>query len=114
MKKNPYTTRCVELSEVTVGLIQMAMASDPGENIEKARQNVVKAARNGAKIICLPELYYTRYFPQHPGTDASPLAETIPGDPRTYFLPSPASTRSSSSSRSSSGPPTAGSATQPR
>jgi len=79
MKKNPYTTRCVELSEVTVGLIQMAMASDPGENIEKARRNVVNAARNGAKIICLPELYSTRYFPQHPGTDASAFAETIPG-----------------------------------
>ncbi|MDD4138206.1 MAG: agmatine deiminase family protein, partial [Methanoregula sp.] len=69
----------MELSEVMVGLIQMAMTADPNETIEKARCNVVKAARDGAKIICLPELYHTRYFPQHPGTDASRSAESIPG-----------------------------------
>ncbi len=79
MKKNPYTTRCVELGEVTVGLIQMAMSSDMDKNIETACRNVEAAARAGAQIICLPELYASRYFPQHPGRDASLFAETIPG-----------------------------------
>lgn len=51
----------MEAGNVTVGLIQMAMSSDTDENIEKARRNVIAAAGNGAKIICLPELYATRY-----------------------------------------------------
>jgi len=70
---------------VTVGLIQMAMSPDTDENIEKARRKVVEAAQNGAKIICLPELYATRYFPQHPGTDAWSSAETIPGKSTCLF-----------------------------
>jgi agmatine deiminase len=57
----------------------MAMGPNPDENIKKACRNAEAAARDGALIICLPELYYTRYFPQHPGQDASPLAENIPG-----------------------------------
>ncbi|MGA2121407.1 MAG: agmatine deiminase family protein [Methanoregula sp.] len=69
----------MKLGDVTVGLIQIAMASDTDKNIENARRKVVEAARAGAKIICLPELYSTRYFPQHPGTDVSSFAETIPG-----------------------------------
>ncbi|MDD1685857.1 agmatine deiminase family protein [Methanoregula sp.] len=69
----------MDLGDVAVGLIQMAMGPDPDENIKKACRNAEAAARDGAQIICLPELYYTRYFPQHPGTDASPLAESIPG-----------------------------------
>jgi agmatine deiminase len=68
-----------------LGLIQMAMGPYPEENIGRARQMVTEAARNGARIICLPELYYTKYFPQHTGTDASPSAETIPGRSTTIF-----------------------------
>ncbi|MDD1694529.1 MAG: agmatine deiminase family protein [Methanoregula sp.] len=85
MKKKPYATKCVELGEVTVGLIQMTMTSDTEENIEKARRNVVAAAQGGAKIICLPELYAVRYFPQHPGADVSLFAETIPGRSTSIF-----------------------------
>jgi agmatine deiminase len=69
----------VELGEILLGLIQMSMAPDPEENLRNARLKVEDAARAGAKIICLPELYYARYFPQHPGSDAAGLAETIPG-----------------------------------
>ena len=69
----------MELEGVTVGLIQMAMGPDPDENVEKARRRVAEASQGGANIICLPELYHTQYFPQHPGADTRKLAETIPG-----------------------------------
>lgn len=68
-----------KLREVTIGLVQMAMGPDTAENMSRARDRVTEAARQGAQIICLPELYATRYFPQHPGMDASAYAETIPG-----------------------------------
>ena len=68
-----------ELGIIKIGLIQMMMSADPDANVEKARRNVISAARNGANIICLPELYAARYFPQHPGSDVSGYAETIPG-----------------------------------
>ncbi len=68
-----------ELGIIKIGLIQMIMSADPDANVEKARRNVISAARTGANIICLPELYATRYFPQHPGSDVSMYAETIPG-----------------------------------
>ncbi|WP_292416410.1 nitrilase-related carbon-nitrogen hydrolase [Methanoregula sp.] len=69
----------MELEGVTLGLIQMAMGPDPGENIEKARRKVIEAAGQGAQIICLPELFHVRYFPQHSGAETGDLAETIPG-----------------------------------
>ncbi|MCK7484611.1 MAG: hypothetical protein MZU97_03005 [Bacillus subtilis] len=36
-------------------------------------------------IICLPELFKTRYFPQHIGVDASAFAETVPGESTQIF-----------------------------
>ena len=70
---------------VTIGLIQMAVSNDPAGMLAAAREKVIAAARDGAQIICLPELYRTRYFPQHPGTDVSLLAETIPGESTETF-----------------------------
>lgn len=75
----------MEEGTVTIGLIQMAVSSDPVEMLAAARKKVIAAARMGAAIICLPELYRTRYFPQHPGTDVSALAETIPGESTDAF-----------------------------
>ncbi|MDP2797246.1 MAG: agmatine deiminase family protein [Methanoregula sp.] len=64
---------------VTIGLIQMAVGNDPDVMLKKAQDKVERAAKAGANIICLPELFKTRYFPQHIGIDASAFAETIPG-----------------------------------
>lgn len=69
----------MELEGVTLGLIQMAMGPDPVGNIEKARRKVIEAAGRGAQIICLPELFHVRYFPQHSGKETGDIAETIPG-----------------------------------
>jgi len=64
---------------VIIGLIQMSVEDDPELMLKKAQDRVEQAAQAGAKIICLPELFKTRYFPQHIGVDASAYAETVPG-----------------------------------
>jgi agmatine deiminase len=75
----------MEQKNVRVGLIQMAVGPDPNENLKKALSNVEQAAKEGSQIICLPELYRTRYFPQGIGVNVLPLAETIPGDSTRVF-----------------------------
>jgi len=70
---------------VIIGLIQMAVGNDPELMLKKAQQKVELAAQAGANIICLPELFKSRYFPQHIGVDASALAETVPGASTNMF-----------------------------
>ena len=63
--------------EVTLGLVQMAMEDDQEANVSKAIAMVGEASRRGASIVCLPELFASRYFPQEKG--AKPRTEPIPG-----------------------------------
>ena len=72
---------------VTVAGIQMSMSGSAGENMRKAVALVRRAARRGAQIICLPELYRTLYFPQEKSADKASLAETIPGESTQVFGP---------------------------
>ncbi|MDX1565421.1 MAG: carbon-nitrogen hydrolase [Phycisphaeraceae bacterium] len=62
-----------------VGLVQMAVSDDVESNLERAVQWVDQAAHDGAQVVCLPELFRSRYFCQHEDTEAFNLAETIPG-----------------------------------
>src|ERR1041385_8307370 len=62
-----------------VGLVQMSMSADPAENVEKAAARVEEAARKGAQVICLPELYRSHYFCQREDAALFDLAETVPG-----------------------------------
>ncbi len=62
-----------------VGLIQMSMTSDPDRNLQHAIDLVTDAASQGAKIVCLPELFQTQYFCQREDTSLFDLAEPIPG-----------------------------------
>lgn len=62
-----------------VGLIQLSCSPDPDANLQKAAQRVREAGRNGAQIICLPELFRTQYFCQREDPALFDLAETIPG-----------------------------------
>src|SRR5947207_8027981 len=62
-----------------VGLVQMAMSANPQENLEKAAARVEEAARKGAQVICLPEMYRTQYFCQREDSTLFDLAETVPG-----------------------------------
>jgi N-carbamoylputrescine amidase len=62
-----------------VGLVQMSMSADPQENLEKAAARVADAARKGAQVVCLPELYRSPYFCQREDASLFDLAETVPG-----------------------------------
>lgn len=48
--------------KITLGLVQMAMTSEPEQNISKALSLVAVAAKKGAQIVCLPELFASPYF----------------------------------------------------
>ena len=70
---------------IKVGLIQTDLSADIADNVRRAVERVEEASRHGAQIICLPELYRTRYFPQEEKQDASNLAETVPGETTKTF-----------------------------
>src|ERR1700682_754372 len=69
----------------TVGLIQMSCSLDPSENFAKAEARIEEAAKKGAQIICLQELFRSQYFCREENADLFDLAETIPG-PSTEVL----------------------------
>lgn len=69
----------------TVGLIQMAMGADPENNLRKAVSRIEQAVEAGAHIVCLPELFLSRYFCQTEDAAFFDLAEPIPG-PTTKVL----------------------------
>ncbi|PYY15161.1 MAG: acyltransferase [Acidobacteria bacterium] len=62
-----------------IGLIQLSCSPDPDANLQTAIQRVREAGRNGAQVICLPELFRTQYFCQREDPALFDLAETIPG-----------------------------------
>src|SRR5881296_3306298 len=63
----------------TVGLVQMAMSADPDANLNTAVAKVAEAAAAGARLVCLPELFRSRYFAQHEDAASFDLAEPVPG-----------------------------------
>jgi N-carbamoylputrescine amidase len=70
---------------ITIGLIQTSCSVDPSKNLQNAIQKISSAASKGAKIICLQELFLSRYFCQVEDAELFSLAETIPG-PTTHVL----------------------------
>jgi agmatine deiminase len=65
--------------KVKVALIQMGMGEERNENVAKALSLISSAAKKGANIVCLPELFTAPYFPQEEKAKAEKYAETIPG-----------------------------------
>jgi N-carbamoylputrescine amidase len=63
----------------TIGLIQSAFGKDTKANLKKAISWIEKAAKDGAQVICLPELFRSQYFCQREDIQNFSLAETIPG-----------------------------------
>jgi N-carbamoylputrescine amidase len=63
----------------TAGLVQLSFSKNPDENLEKALHWIEKSAKDGANVICLPELFRSQYFCQKEDIDFFDLAETIPG-----------------------------------
>jgi len=62
-----------------VGLVQMSCASEPEKNIRKAILKIGEAAKKGAQIVCLQELFRSQYFCQKEDIEFFKLAEPIPG-----------------------------------
>ena len=62
-----------------IGLIQMRCLPNPPENLEKAVGLIRQAAAQGAKIVCLQELFRTVYFCQVEDHKYFQYAEEIPG-----------------------------------
>jgi len=63
----------------TVALVQMHMGADPETNFTDALGHIREAARRGAQVVCLPELFRTQYFCQREDLRLFDLAEPIPG-----------------------------------
>ncbi len=64
---------------VSIGLIQMKCSAQPERNLSKAEAFVRQAAKSGARIICLPELFKSQYFCQAEDHSNFALAEEVPG-----------------------------------
>jgi N-carbamoylputrescine amidase len=62
-----------------VGLVQMSCDERPEKNLKKALERIDDAARRGATVVCLQELFRSRYFCQTEDIKLFSLAESIPG-----------------------------------
>ncbi len=68
-----------------IALVQMKCTPDLRQNLRRAIAGIQEAARKGAVIVCLPELFRSRYFCQREDSAAFDLAEPVPG-PTTQAL----------------------------
>jgi N-carbamoylputrescine amidase len=62
-----------------IALVQMRCAVDREENLAAALEKIRQAARQGAQIVCLPELFLSPYFCQREDHSFFELAEPVPG-----------------------------------
>ncbi|MEM7412585.1 MAG: carbon-nitrogen hydrolase [Myxococcota bacterium] len=65
---------------VRVALVQMQVDPDPRVNLDRALAELERAAREGAQLVCLPELFRSLYFCQEENPAHFDLAESIPGE----------------------------------
>src|SRR3954471_14782787 len=57
----------------------MVCGEDPQANLDHAMEKIREAARRGAQIICLQELFRSQYFCREEDARLFDLAEPIPG-----------------------------------
>jgi len=69
------------MRQVTVAVVQMSCTPDPDQNLAKAEGLVRDAAREGAQVILLPELFATRYFCQKEKPEYYQWATTLESSP---------------------------------
>ena len=65
--------------KIKLGVIQMRCVPQPDANLANALGKVRDAARGGANIVCLPELFRSEYFCQAEDYESFKFAEEIPG-----------------------------------
>jgi len=68
-----------------IGLIQTGVSGNLDKNLAKTAEFIKAAARKGAEIVCLQELFAYRYFAQTKDDRFFELAEPVPG-PLSQFL----------------------------
>ena len=66
-------------SPFTIGIVQDHAGTDRAENLVRTEALIREAARRGAQIICLKELFAAPYFCKSQHADRFELAEPIPG-----------------------------------
>jgi N-carbamoylputrescine amidase len=62
-----------------IGLVQMGCDADRETNLARAEAAIAEAAKKGAQVVCLPELFTGPYFCQTEDFKLFDLAEPIPG-----------------------------------
>ncbi|MGH9540356.1 MAG: carbon-nitrogen hydrolase [Terriglobales bacterium] len=62
-----------------IALAQLQVAADPAANLSKMLAAIGQAAAAGARVVCTPELFRSRYFCQEEDHAHFALAEPIPG-----------------------------------
>jgi N-carbamoylputrescine amidase len=67
------------MATAKAALVQMHFSADTEKNVEKGAQLIRDAARDGAEIICLPELATNIYFPFEIDAKWLKIAEPVPG-----------------------------------
>jgi N-carbamoylputrescine amidase len=63
----------------TIGIIQDQATPDLAANLQRTERLVRDAARKGAQIVCLKELFQSPYFCKSQQSERFDLAESIPG-----------------------------------
>jgi len=63
----------------TLALVQMRCDPLATVNMDRAEERIRAAARDGAQIVCLPELFLSPYFCQKVDLNFFDLAEPVPG-----------------------------------
>jgi len=66
-------------SKFRVGIAQFACSTDVDTNLDKAVEVIREAAKQGAQVVCLQELFRSQYFCRVESADLFDLAEPIPG-----------------------------------
>ncbi len=69
------------MSEVTVAAVQMACSENIDENLDKAESLIRQAAKQGAQIILLQELFLTPYFCKDVKEEYFELAQEVKNNP---------------------------------
>ena len=72
-------------NSIKIGLVQLKVSKNQKLNLDHTADLVIKAAKMGAKVICLQELYKTIYFPQYKKISKDQFSESIPGESSNVF-----------------------------
>src|SRR5690606_14955204 len=67
------------MSSFTIGIVQDQATADQAANVDRAERLIREAARQGAQIVCLKELFNAPYFCKAQRHERFDLAESIPG-----------------------------------